>query len=61
MFLRRHQRTKDGKHHTYWSLVETVLDRPEDPVDVPWSRIAALRSRQRVGDRRALVPNDGTG
>jgi transposase len=24
MFLRPHQRTKDGKHHTYWSLVETV-------------------------------------
>jgi transposase len=22
--LRPHQRTKDGKHHTYWSLVETV-------------------------------------
>ncbi len=24
MFLRRHQRTKDGKPHSYWSLVETV-------------------------------------
>lgn len=24
MFLRRHQRTKDGKPHIYWSLVETV-------------------------------------
>lgn len=24
MFLRSHQRTKDGKDHTYWSLVETV-------------------------------------
>jgi transposase len=24
MFLRPHQRTKDGKDHTYWSLVETV-------------------------------------
>ena len=24
MFLRLHQRTKDGKNHTYWSLVETV-------------------------------------
>src|SRR5437879_447911 len=24
MFLRPHQRTKDGKEHTYWSLVETV-------------------------------------
>src|SRR3982074_2841094 len=24
MFLRAHQRTKDGKDHTYWSLVETV-------------------------------------
>src|SRR5258708_14729055 len=24
MFLRPHQRSKDGKRHTYWSLVETV-------------------------------------
>ena len=24
MFLRSHQRSKDGKAHTYWSLVETV-------------------------------------
>ena len=24
MFLRPHRRTKDGKDHTYWSLVETV-------------------------------------
>ena len=24
MSLRRHQRTKDGKPHSYWSLVETV-------------------------------------
>src|SRR3974377_1344395 len=24
MFLRSHQRTKDGKDHSYWSLVETV-------------------------------------
>ena len=24
MFLRSHQRNKDGKEHTYWSLVETV-------------------------------------
>src|SRR5262249_42291994 len=24
MFLRTHRREKDGKHHTYWSLVETV-------------------------------------
>ena len=24
MFLRRHERAKDGKPHTYWSLVETV-------------------------------------
>src|SRR6202050_959211 len=24
MFLRSHQRNKDGKDHTYWSLVETL-------------------------------------
>jgi transposase len=30
MFLRRHQRTKDGKLHTYWSLVETVRT-PDGP------------------------------
>ena len=30
MFLRRHQRTKDGKPHGYWSLVETVRT-PDGP------------------------------
>ena len=24
MFLRPHARSKDGKDHTYWSLVETL-------------------------------------
>ena len=27
MFLRLNRRTKDGKDHTYWSLVETVRTR----------------------------------
>jgi transposase len=30
MFLRSHRRAKDGKDHTYWSLVETVRT-PEGP------------------------------
>ena len=30
MFLRRHERSKDGKEHTYWSLVET-LRTPDGP------------------------------
>ena len=30
MFLRQHRRSKDGKPHTYWSLVETVR-RPDGP------------------------------
>jgi transposase len=30
MFLRQHTRSKDGKDHTYWSLVETVRT-PEGP------------------------------
>jgi transposase len=30
MFLRAHQRTKDGKDHSYWSLVETVRT-PDGP------------------------------
>src|ERR1700694_5805901 len=30
MFLRPHQRHKDGKDHTYWSLVETVRT-PDGP------------------------------
>src|SRR6516225_10901610 len=30
MFLRAHQRDKDGKEHTYWSLVETVRT-PDGP------------------------------
>src|SRR6202158_2022184 len=33
MFLRPHQRSKDGKDHTYWSLVETLR-----PVDGPRQR-----------------------
>ncbi len=30
MFLRSHQRSKDGKEHSYWSLVETVRT-PDGP------------------------------
>lgn len=30
MYLRRHSRSKDGKAHAYWSLVETVRT-PEGP------------------------------
>ncbi len=30
MFLRRHERSKDGKDHAYWSLVETVRT-PDGP------------------------------
>jgi hypothetical protein len=30
MFLRPHRREKDGKDHTYWSLVETVRT-PDGP------------------------------
>jgi hypothetical protein len=30
MFLRQHGRNKDGKDHTYWSLVETVRT-PDGP------------------------------
>ena len=30
MFLRPHARSKDGKDHTYWSLVETVRT-PDGP------------------------------
>src|SRR3954466_14808419 len=30
MFLRAHQRKKDGKEHSYWSLVETVRT-PDGP------------------------------
>jgi hypothetical protein len=30
MFLRPHRRDKDGKDHTYWSLVETVRT-PDGP------------------------------
>jgi hypothetical protein len=41
MFLRPHQRNKDGKEHTYWSLVETVrtVDGPRQKTDdtLPWN------------------------
>jgi hypothetical protein len=62
MFLRAHQRSKDGKAHTYWSLVETVRtsagprqrtlcylgELNQEAADVPWSRVAALLAINRL-------------
>ena len=40
MFLRPNHRSKDGKEHTYWSLVETVRT-PDGPASEERSAIWA--------------------
>jgi len=47
MFLRSNRRTKDGKEHTYWSLVETVRT-PDGPRQRTLCHLGALN-----GDARA--------
>jgi transposase len=43
MFLRSHRRDKDGKEHSYWSLVETVRT-PEGPRQRPLCYLGELNS-----------------
>jgi transposase len=43
MFLRPNRRTKDGKDHTYWSLVETVRT-PDGPRQRPLCYLGELNS-----------------
>jgi hypothetical protein len=43
MFLREHQRKRDGKEHIYWSLVETVRT-PDGPRQRTLSYLGELNS-----------------
>src|ERR1700676_1704480 len=49
MFLRPHQRSKDGKDHTYWPLVETVRT-----IDGPRQRTLCY-----LGGRNGWAPAGG--
>lgn len=70
MFVRAHHRTKDGKRHTYFTLVEsvrtergprqrTVAELGELSVDDQrrWERTAVFHSRQREGHELPLFPD----
>ncbi|MFP5209100.1 MAG: hypothetical protein ACLGRW_07405 [Acidobacteriota bacterium] len=60
MFLRSHQRSKDGKAHTYWSLVETVRTSAgpaENPVfsgRIEWIGAGAVAEDDRAGSNNIL-------
>ena len=55
MFLRTHRRNKDGKDHTYWSLVETVRT-PDGPRQKTLCHLGELndtaQARWMTGERR---------
>src|SRR3984893_4009761 len=72
MFLRQHHRSKDGKEHGYWSLVETVrtpdgprqrtvcyLGELNDSAQARWLKTIEVFNEQ--GERRQLklFPSDG--
>ncbi len=70
MYLRAHHRDKDGKRHTYWSIVRTVrtsqgprqvtlchLGELTDDAQALWRQAALVHGERRrpVADRRAAV------
>jgi hypothetical protein len=55
MFLRPNYRSKDGKHHTYWSLVETVRT-PDGPRQKPLCYLGELNSSAQARCCTSLVP-----
>ena len=71
MFLRRHQRSKDGKEHGYWSLVETVRT-PDGPrqrticylgelnssAQARWQKTIEVFNEQGEHTQLKLFPND---
>jgi transposase len=71
MFLRRHQRSKDGKHHTYWSLVETVrtsdgprqrrlcyLGELNDSAQARWLKTIQVFNQHGEGQQLKLFPSE---
>ena len=71
MFLRRHARSKDGKDHTYWSLVETVrtpdgprqrtlcyLGELNDSAQARWLKAIEVFNEQGESHQLKLFPSD---
>ncbi len=71
MFLRPHRRHKDGKDHTYWSLVETVrtpdgprqrrlcyLGELNDAARARWLKITAVFNEHGESRQLKLFPSD---
>ena len=71
MFLRRHERSKDGKEHTYWSLVETVrtpdgprqrtlcyLGELNDSAQVRWLKTIEVFNEEGESHQLKLFPSD---
>lgn len=71
MFLRRHSRAKDGKLHTYWSLVETVrtpdgprqrtlcyLGELNDSAQARWLKTIEVFNAEGEGHQLKLFPSD---
>jgi transposase len=71
MFLRRHRRTKDGKTHTYYALVESVrtdagprqrvvahLGELNHDQERRWQRTVVFHNRQGVAEQLRLFPDD---
>ena len=71
MFLRTHRREKDGKNHTYWSLVETVrtadgprqrrlcyLSELNDSAQARWLKTIEVFNEQGETQQLKLFPSD---
>ena len=71
MFLRSHQRTKDGKEHLYWSLVETIrtadgprqrtlcyLGELNDSAHARWLKTIEVFNEQGESRQLKLFPSD---
>ena len=70
MFLRPHQRSKDGKDHTYWSLVETIrtasgprqrtlcyLGELNSSAEARWLRTVEVFNQQGEAEQLKLFPS----
>src|SRR5258706_3961495 len=73
MYLRRHRRTKDGKSHTYYALVESVrtdagprqrvvahLGELNHDQERRWQRTVVFHNRQGEARQLTLFPDDET-
>ena len=71
MYLRSHQRSKDGKDHTYWSLVETTrtvegprqrtlcyLGELNDSAQARWLKTIEVFNEQGESQQLKLFPSE---